>query len=62
MNACEAAACAKLGLNGPFATINNKDLFLNILYILVLSVMALYYHRLYQTLSLEANFSSKDMK
>ena len=31
-------------------------------YILLLSVMTLHYHRLYQISSLEANFSSKDMK
>ena len=35
---------------------------LEILYIPLLSVMTLHYHRLYQISSLEANFSSEDMK
>ena len=35
---------------------------LEISYIPLLSVMTLHYHRLYRISSLEANFSSKDMK
>ena len=47
MHACEAAA------GGPL---------LEILYIPLLSVMTLYYHRLYQFSNLEANLSLEDLK
>ena len=53
MHACDAAAGAKLGLNGPFAP-TTRTFFLKLSSILLFSVMTLNYHRPYQISSLEA--------
>ena len=62
MYACEAAGGAKLGVKWPTCPNQQQGPLLEILYIPLLSVMTLHYHRLYQISSLEANFSSEDMK
>ena len=49
MHACEAAACAKLGVKWPICPNQQQGPLLEISYIPLLSVMTtLHYHRLYQ--------------
>ena len=62
IHACEAAGGAKIELKWPICPNQQQGPLLEISYIPLLSVMALHYHRLYQISSLEANFSSEDMK
>ena len=62
MHASEAAGGCKIGVKWHICSNEQQALLLEISYILLLSVMTLYYRRLYQISSLEANLSSEDMK
>ena len=64
MHACKSAGGAKLGVKWPICPNqqHQQEPLLEISYIPLLFVMTLHYHRLYQISSLEANFSSEDMK
>ena len=64
MHACEAAGGAKSWSKMAYLPQPTyRDLFWKFhIYHALLSVMTLHYHRLYQISSLEANFSSEDMK
>ena len=62
-NACMWSCwCCKIGVKSPICPNQQPGPLLEILYISLLSVVTLYYYRLYQISSLKANFSSKDMK
>ena len=62
IHASEAVGGCKIGAKWPICSNEQQALLLEISYILLLSVMTLYYCRLYQISSLEVNLSSEDMK
>ena len=62
-NAClRSCWWCKIGVKWSICPNQQQGPLLEISYIPLLSVMTLHYHRLYQTSSLEDNFSSKDTK